>query len=174
MPEQIRRFGARNWNEVTLGYTEDQALAEAARCIQCKKPGCIAGLPGGHQHPGLHPGHRESRLRKAYDVLAADNVLPAICGRVCPQETQCEAVCIVGNKLEPVGIGRLERFVGDMALKNGWSLATSVKPNGHKAAMIGSGPASITCAVDLARAWGRRDHLRGAAHRRRRAQVRHP
>jgi glutamate synthase (NADPH/NADH) small chain len=152
MPEQDPAVRARNWNEVTLGYTEDQALAEAARCIQCKKPGCIAGCPVAINIPGFIQAIENRDFRKAYDVLAADNVLPAICGRVCPQETQCEAVCIVGNKLEPVGIGRLERFVGDMALKNGWSLSTSVKPNGHKAAMIGSGPASITCAVDLARA----------------------
>jgi glutamate synthase (NADPH/NADH) small chain len=152
MPEQDPAVRAHNWSEVTLGYSEDQALAEAARCIQCKKPGCIAGCPVAINIPGFIQAIENRDFRKAYDVLAADNVLPAICGRVCPQETQCEAVCIVGNKLEPVGIGRLERFVGDMALQNGWSLATSIKRNGHKAAMIGSGPASITCAVDLARA----------------------
>jgi len=91
-----------------------------------QKAGCIAGCPVAINIPGFIQAIENRDFRKAYDVLAADNVLPAICGRVCPQETQCEAVCIVGNKLEPVGIGRLERFVGDMALKNGWSLATSV------------------------------------------------
>ena len=152
MPEQEPAVRARNWNEVTLGYTEDQALGEAARCIQCKNPGCIAGCPVAINIPGFIQAIENRDFRKAYDVLAADNVLPAICGRVCPQETQCEAVCIVGKKLEPVAIGRLERFVGDLALRNGWSQAVPIRRNGHKAAMIGSGPASITCAVDLARA----------------------
>ena len=152
MPEQPAAVRAHNWSEVTLGYTEEQAVGEAARCIQCKNPGCIAGCPVAINIPGFIQAIEERNFRKAYDVMAADNVLPAICGRVCPQETQCEALCIVGKKLEPVGIGRLERFVGDMALKNGWSQATPTKLNGHKAAMIGSGPASITCAVDLARA----------------------
>jgi glutamate synthase (NADPH) small chain len=152
MPEQPPAVRAHNWSEVTLGYTEEQALAEAARCIQCKKPGCIAGCPVAINIPGFIQAIEERDFRRAYDVLSTDNVLPAICGRVCPQESQCESVCIVGNKLESVGIGRLERFVGDLALKNGWSKRTPPKLNGHKAAMIGSGPASITCAVDLARA----------------------
>jgi len=92
----------------------------------------------------------ERDYRKAYTVLKQDNLLPAVCGRVCPQETQCEAYCLVGNKLEPVAIGRLERFIGDLALKEGWaSEPVTITPNGHKAAMIGSGPASITCARTL-------------------------
>jgi glutamate synthase (NADPH/NADH) small chain len=153
MPEQAPAVRARNWSEVSLGYSEAQAVAEAARCLQCKKPGCVAGCPVAINIPGFIAAIEDGDFRRAYEVLAKDNVLPAICGRVCPQESQCEAQCVVGNKLEPVAIGRLERFVGDLALKNGWNKTTpSTRKTGKRAAMIGSGPASVTCAVDLARA----------------------
>ncbi len=154
MPEQEPAVRARNWGEVSLGYGEEQARAEAARCLQCKKPGCVSGCPVAINIPGFIEAIEAGEFRRAYEVLSKDNVLPAICGRVCPQESQCESQCIVGNKLEPVGIGRLERFVGDLALKNGWNKAsnTEIKKTGKRAAMIGSGPASVTCAVDLARA----------------------
>jgi len=116
-----------------------------------QESGLHRGVPGGHQYPGVIQRSRTADFRKATTFLAATTSCPPSCGRVCPQETQCEAVVHRGQQLEPVGIGRLERFVGDLALKNGWSQAAPIKKNGHKAAMIGSGPASITCAVDLAR-----------------------
>jgi len=153
IPEQKPEVRVTNFSEVSLGYTEDQALAEAARCIHCKKPTCIAGCPVEINIPAFIKAVEERRYREAYEIIKQDNILPAICGRVCPQESQCELTCVVGHKLESVGIGRLERFVGDMALKEGWAeVKEEIKPSGHKAAMIGSGPASITCAVDLARA----------------------
>jgi glutamate synthase (NADPH/NADH) small chain len=153
MAEQDPQERRHNFNEVALGYTEEQAVAEANRCIMCKKPTCIAGCPVEIDIPGFIEAICEHNYRKAYDVMKQDNILPAICGRVCPQETQCEATCVVGHKLEPVGIGRLERFVGDQALQHGWAeVHEKIKTNGKRAAMIGSGPASITCAVDLARA----------------------
>jgi glutamate synthase (NADPH/NADH) small chain len=153
MPEQDPAVRAKNFEEVALGYTEEHALAEAQRCLQCKKPCCIVGCPVEIDIPAFIQAIEDRSYRKAYDILRQDNILPAICGRVCPQETQCEAVCVVSNKLEPVAIGRLERFVGDLALKHGWGADDAkVTLSGHKAAMIGSGPASITCAADLARA----------------------
>ncbi len=152
MPEQDPKVRAHNFEEVALGYTEEQAVAEAERCIMCRKPTCIAGCPVEIDIPEFIQAITERNFRRAYDVLKQDNLLPAVCGRVCPQETQCEQTCVVGHKLEAVAIGRLERFVGDVALKNGWRDKVDITSNGHKAAMIGSGPASITCAADLARA----------------------
>jgi glutamate synthase (NADPH/NADH) small chain len=153
IPEQDPKERVTNFNEVALGYSEEQALAEAVRCIHCKKPTCIIGCPVEINIPAFIKAIEERRYREAYKIIMQDNIMPAICGRVCPQETQCELTCVVSHKLEPVGIGRLERFVGDLALKEGWGdVKEEIKPNGHKAAMIGSGPASITCAVDLARA----------------------
>ncbi len=152
MPEQDPIERAKNFSEVALGYTEEMALAEADRCIMCKKPTCILGCPVEIDIPEFIQQILNHDYKRAYEVIKMDNILPAICGRVCPQETQCEETCVVGHKLEPVAIGRLERFVGDKALKHGWRDKVDIKPNGHKAAMIGSGPASITCAADLARA----------------------
>jgi len=153
IPEQDPHVRVTNFSEVALGYTEDQALAEAARCIHCKKPTCIVGCPVEINIPAFIKAIEERDYRRSYEIIKQDNILPAICGRVCPQESQCEATCVVGHKLEPVGIGRLERFVGDLALKEGWgNVQEEIKPLGRKAAMIGSGPASVTCAVDLARA----------------------
>jgi glutamate synthase (NADPH/NADH) small chain len=153
IPEQDPRERVTNFNEVALGYSEEMAIAEAQRCIMCKKPTCIAGCPVEIDIPGFIEAIGEKQYRKAYDIMKQDNILPAICGRVCPQETQCEEVCVVSHKLEPVGIGRLERWIGDVAVREGWNRETeNITRNGHKAAMVGSGPASITCAVDLARA----------------------
>ena len=111
---------AKNFAEVALGYTEEQALAEAERCIMCKKPTCIAGCPVEIDIPEFIQADPRARLPAGLRGDQEDNILPAICGRVCPQETQCEQTCVVGHKLEPVAIGRLERFVGDMALQEGW------------------------------------------------------
>lgn len=153
MPEQDPKERVKNFDEVALGYSEEQALLEADRCLQCKKPTCIAGCPVEIDIPGFIQAICDREYRNAYQILSLTNLLPAVCGRVCPQETQCEAACVVGNKLEPVAIGRLERFVGDLALKEGWNNDTpALEPTGPKAAMIGSGPASLTCAADLARA----------------------
>jgi glutamate synthase (NADPH) small chain len=152
MPEQDPRRRARNFEEVSLGYSAEMANAEADRCIQCKKPTCISGCPVEIDIPSFIQAICDRDYKKSYEILKQDNLLPAVCGRVCPQETQCEAACVVGQKLEAVAIGRLERFVGDLALKQGWAEEITIKRNGHKAAMIGSGPASITCAADLARA----------------------
>jgi glutamate synthase (NADPH) small chain len=153
MPEQDPQRRRANFEEVALGYEEQMALAEAERCIQCKKPTCIAGCPVEIDIPSFIQAIEARQYRKAYDIIKEDNVLPAICGRVCPQETQCEDACAISVKLEAVGIGRLERFIGDMALANGWGESEQpAEPNGLKVAMVGSGPASITCAVDLARA----------------------
>jgi glutamate synthase (NADPH/NADH) small chain len=153
IPEQDPKERVTNFNEVALGYAEEQALAEAVRCIHCKKPTCIVGCPVEINIPAFIKAIEDRKYREAYDIIKQDNILPAICGRVCPQESQCELTCVVSHKLEPVGIGRLERFIGDMALREGWGdVKEDIKVSGHKAAMIGSGPASITCAVDLARA----------------------
>jgi glutamate synthase (NADPH/NADH) small chain len=153
MPEQDPAARAKNFDEVALGYSEEMAVAEAGRCIECKEPCCIAGCPVEIDIPAFIKAVEERDYRKSYDILRQDNILPAICGRVCPQETQCEAVCTIGNKLQPVAIGRIERFVGDLALKHGWGGGDAApRPSGKRAAMIGSGPASITCAADLARA----------------------
>jgi glutamate synthase (NADPH) small chain len=152
MPEQEPLVRAKNFNEVALGYTEEMAIAEADRCLQCKEPTCIEGCPVEINIPAFIQAISDRDFHKAFEVLKQDNLLPAVCGRVCPQETQCEAVCVVSHKLESVAIGRLERFVGDRALKEGWTDTVEITRNGHKAAMIGSGPASLTCAADLARA----------------------
>jgi glutamate synthase (NADPH/NADH) small chain len=153
IPEQDPHERVKNFSEVALGYTEEQALAEAERCIECEKPTCIPGCPVEIDIPGFIQAILKKEYRRAYEIIKQDNILPAICGRVCPQETQCELTCVVGHKLDPTGIGRLERFIGDLALKEGWGETDKpAAPTGKKAAMVGSGPASITCAVDLARA----------------------
>ena len=152
IPEQPADERRHNFKEVALGYTEEQALAEAERCLHCKNPKCIEGCPVEIDIPAFITRIAEHDYRGAYDVLKRTNVLPAVCGRVCPQEVQCEKTCIVGKKLEPVGIGRLERFAADQAMKHGWQDRIEIKPLDVRAAIVGSGPAGLTCAADLARA----------------------
>ncbi len=152
MPEQDPIVRSKNFDEVALGYTVDMALAEADRCIQCKKPKCIPGCPVEIDIPGFIAALARKDLKESYWILKDANALPAICGRVCPQEVQCEVTCVLGNKLEPVAIGRLERFVADFAVGRGWDKAPDFKPAGKKAAIIGSGPAGLACAGDLIKA----------------------
>ncbi len=152
MPEQEAQVRVINFEEVAQGYTLDMALAEADRCLQCKKPRCVPGCPVEIDIPGFIAALARKDLRESYLILKSANALPAVCGRVCPQEVQCEATCIVGNKLEPVAIGRLERFVADFAVGRSWEEAPKVKPAGKKAAIIGSGPAGLACAGDLVKA----------------------
>jgi homotetrameric NADPH-dependent glutamate synthase len=149
MPEQPAAVRAHNFEEVALGFALDQALVEADRCLECKKPRCVPGCPVGIDIPGFIRAISRHDMREAYRVLKSANALPAVCGRVCPQESQCEATCVVGNKLQPVAVGRLERFVADFAVGRGWEEASPVAPCGKKAAIIGSGPAGLACAGDL-------------------------
>lgn len=143
---------AKNFEEVNCGYDLDMAKLEAERCLFCKKPFCIQGCPVAIDIPGFIKGIVEGDMLSAYQVLRASNPLPAVCGRVCPQETQCEEKCVVGKKGAPVAIGHLERFVGDWAIENVAKENEKIVLNGKKAAIIGSGPAGISCANDLARA----------------------
>ena len=152
MPEQAPAVRARNFEEVARGYGLAEALREADRCLECKKPRCVAGCPVGVNIPAFIRAIARQDLRQAYEILRQDNPLPAVCGRVCPQESQCEARCIVGVKGEPVCVGRLERFAADAAMAHGAAEAPAVTPSGRRAAIIGSGPAGIACAADLARA----------------------
>jgi len=151
MPRQDSEVRRHNFNEVALGFSLEQAQMEAARCLQCKKPICISGCPVAVQIPDFISALQEGDLPRAVEILKRDNNLPAICGRVCPQETQCEAVCVMGKKYEPVAIGRLERFVADWALAHQDALPQSPLPTGLRIAVIGAGPAGLTCAADLAR-----------------------
>jgi glutamate synthase (NADPH) small chain len=151
MPTQPAAERARNFNEVALGYGDQVAILEAARCLQCKRPKCVEGCPVNVNIPGFIDRLREGDMPGAVQALKADNSLPAICGRVCPQETQCEALCVVGKKHEPVAIGRLERFVADWDLGHPAPPPELPPPTGKKVAVIGCGPAGLTCAGDLAR-----------------------
>ena len=146
---QVRR---RNFDEVALGYDAAQARLESQRCLLCPEPDCIAGCPVGIDIPGFIARIGEDDVRGAYDVLARANLLPAVCGRVCPQENQCEGVCKVGETLEPVAIGRLERFVGDRAIAEGFARRPYIEPNRFRVGVVGSGPAGMACAADMARA----------------------
>jgi glutamate synthase (NADPH/NADH) small chain len=152
MPEQTAVQRITNFDEVALGYNLDMALVEADRCLQCKKPKCVPGCPVTIDIPGFITALAKKDLEESYRILKDANALPAVCGRVCPQEVQCEATCVVGNKLEPVAIGRLERFVADFAVGRGWDKAAEIQPSGKKAAIIGSGPAGLACAGDLIKA----------------------
>ncbi len=151
MPAQPADVRNGNFDEVALGYTEEQALDEAARCLHCKNKPCREGCPGGIDIPAFIARVAEKDYEGAYQVIAESSSLPAVCGRVCPQETQCEKHCVRAIKGESVGIGRLERFVADY--HNTHSKAEAVRPasNGHRVAVIGSGPAGLTCAGELAR-----------------------
>ena len=142
---------AHNFEEVCLGYDEQEAVAEAQRCLGCKKPQCVAGCPVGIDIPGFIARLKEGDAAGASAVIARDSALPAVCGRVCPQETQCEGRCILGVKGEPVAIGKLERYAADTARKQGVQPAPPQKRNGKRVAVIGAGPAGLTCAGDLAK-----------------------
>lgn len=152
MPEQDPEVRNKNFDEVAQGYTLDMAFAEAERCLRCKKPRCVSGCPVGIDIPGFIGALARKDLRESYRILKDANALPAVCGRVCPQEVQCESECVVGVKLEPVAVGRLERFVADFAVGRGWDAAPEVRSTRKKAAIIGSGPAGLACAGDLVKA----------------------
>ncbi|RJE48388.1 MULTISPECIES: NADPH-dependent glutamate synthase [unclassified Dehalobacter] len=151
MPCQDPIVRGKNFSEVALGYTVETAAEEAKRCIQCKKPKCVEGCPVGVDIPQFINKIAEGEHLEAASILKGKNTLPAICGRVCPQESQCEAQCILGVKGEPVAIGRLERFAADYEMANGTSKLGKVTPSGKKVAVIGAGPAGLTCAAELAR-----------------------
>jgi glutamate synthase (NADPH/NADH) small chain len=151
MPAQDPAVRRTNFNEVALGYTEEMAVEEAERCLQCKKPPCVAGCPVGIDIPGFVGALRDGDLEESLRILKDTNSLPAICGRVCPQETQCEVVCVLSKKAEPVAIGRLERFVADWDLARGAETQSVAEPTGKKVAVIGAGPAGLTCAASLAK-----------------------
>ncbi len=151
MPSQAPDVRNKNFLEVALGYTEEQALDEAQRCLHCKNKPCVAGCPVGIHIPDFIAKVAEGDFEGAYQIITQSSSLPAVCGRVCPQETQCEQKCVRGIKGEPVGIGRLERFVADWHNKNVCEAPRKPTPNGHKVAVIGSGPSGLTCAGDLAK-----------------------
>lgn len=158
MPEQEAKKRSKNFNEVALGYTEEQAIAEAKRCIQCKKPTCIAGCPVEIDIPVFIKLIADGKFREAAAKLKETNNLPAICGRVCPQEDQCEKVCVFVKKNDPIAIGRLERFAADWQIRSepatkrrGSGLEPRRSVSGSKVAVVGSGPAGLTCAGDLAK-----------------------
>ena len=153
MPAQDPNVRNKNFDEVALGYTEEMAIDEAKRCLNCKNPKCVSGCPVNVRIPEFITRVAEGDFDGAYEIITSTNSLPAICGRVCPQENQCEGQCVRGIKGESVGIGRLERFVADYHNAHGHQGGAPVKPepNGHKVAIVGSGPAGLTCAGDLAR-----------------------
>ena len=151
MPSQTPQVRAHNFDEVALGYSEEQALDEAQRCLNCRNFPCVQGCPVNIHIPEFIAKIREEDFEGAYQVIAADSALPAVCGRVCPQESQCEKYCVRGIKGEPVGIGRLERFVADYHNAHAEGASFVPEKNGHKVAVVGSGPAGLTCAGDLAR-----------------------
>lgn len=152
MPEQEPNIRNKNFDEVSLGYTEEMAKEEAGRCLNCKTKPCVSGCPVNVRIPEFIKLVEQGEFKQAYDVITSTNALPAVCGRVCPQESQCESKCVRGLKGEPVAIGRLERFVADWYMKN-CADVTEVAPksNGHKVCIIGAGPAGLSCAGDLAR-----------------------
>ncbi len=149
--EQDPKVRATNFSEVCLGYNEAEAIEEAQRCIGCRKPLCMEGCPVSIRIPDFIAHVKTGDIKGAYEVISEASALPSVCGRVCPQEKQCEGRCIRGIKGEAVSIGKLERFVGDTARAEGWAPTTTVEPNNHKVAVIGSGPAGLTCAGDLAK-----------------------
>jgi len=150
MPEQKPKVRAKNFDEVPLGYSSETAIKEAQRCLQCKKPGCVAGCPVEIDIPGFIQLIKEEKFTESIRHIWQKNSLPAVCGRVCPQEIQCEGLCIVGKKGEPVAIGNLERFAADWERENGTgALPPKADPTGKKVAVVGSGPAGLTVAGDL-------------------------
>lgn len=152
MREQPAQERVKNFSEVACGYRLEDALRESERCLFCPEQPCVAGCPVGIDIPGFIRKLGEKNFRGAYEILTDTNLLPAICGRVCPQESQCEGVCTVGDTLEPVAIGRLERWVGDTAIAEGWVSIPYIEPNGFKIGIVGSGPAGMACAADMVKA----------------------
>ncbi|HHY12902.1 MAG TPA: NADPH-dependent glutamate synthase [Firmicutes bacterium] len=151
MPVQDPTARASNFEQVALGYTEKMALEEASRCLGCKKPLCVQGCPVSVNIPGFIKLIKEQKYQDAINVVKSTNNLPAVCGRVCPQEAQCESKCVLGRRGQPVAIGRLERFVADWELEHGTPEVPEVEPNGKKVAVVGAGPSGLTCAGDLAK-----------------------
>ena len=149
--EQEPKVRAKNFEEVCLGYTEEEAKEEAERCLNCRNPKCVVGCPVSIQINEFIHEVKEGNIEKAAEVIARSSALPAVCGRVCPQETQCEGVCIRGIKGEPVAIGKLERFVAAGARELGYQAGKAGEPLGKKVAVIGAGPSGLTCAGDLAK-----------------------
>ena len=151
MPEQDPQVRARNFKEVALGYTAEMAIEEANRCLGCKNPKCVEGCPVNVRIPEFIKKVQEGDFKAAYEIITSTNALPALSGRVCPQESQCECKCVRGIKGEPVAIGRLERFVADWYRENVNAMPEKTESNGIKVAVVGSGPAGMTCASDLAK-----------------------
>ncbi len=151
MPEQPAEERRKNFNEVALGYTKEDALVEASRCLSCKEPKCVEGCPVNVDIPGFIKLVCEEDFAGAIEKIKGTNALPAICGRVCPQETQCESLCVLGKKGQPVAIGRLERFCADYERQQGVKVPEIPEPSGKKVAVVGSGPAGLTAAADLAK-----------------------
>ncbi len=151
MPEQAPEERVQNFNEVAMGYTAEMAMDEAMRCLNCKHKPCISGCPVNVRIPEFIAHMQKGDFAAAYEVIRMTNALPAVCGRVCPQESQCEAKCVRGIKGEPVAIGRLERFAADYAMEHGLTEQKPAEKNGKKVAVVGSGPAGLTCAGDLAK-----------------------
>ena len=149
--EQDAKVRAANFQEVCLGYNKEEAMEEATRCINCKNAQCIKGCPVSINIPGFIEKVKEGKIEEAYQIISESSALPAVCGRVCPQESQCEGKCIRGIKGEALSIGKLERFVADYARENGIRPQGAEKKNGKKVAVIGSGPSGLTCAGDLAK-----------------------
>ena len=149
--EQDPAERAKNFLEVCLGYNEEEAREEASRCLNCKKPACVGACPVNIDIPAFIHQVKEGDIAKAYDIISESSALPAVCGRVCPQESQCEGKCVMGIKFEPVSIGKIERFVADYARENGLLPKVHAEKKNKKVAVIGSGPAGLTCAGDLAK-----------------------
>ncbi len=152
IPEQDPLVRRTNFDEVALGYTPELAMQEAERCLQCKDSPCVAGCPVNVPIPRFIKAIREGNFTEAINIIKETNLLPAVCGRVCPQENQCEKLCTLGRRFEPVGIGRLERFAADQEMRNGGTKVPIAEPrSGSRVAIIGSGPSGLTCAYDLSR-----------------------
>ena len=150
--EQDPRARVKNFAEVNCGYTLAEALNEADRCLLCPDPACVAGCPVNIEIADFIREISAKNFRGAYDIITNSNLLAAVCGRVCPQETQCEGVCVIGETLEPVAIGRLERWLGDLAIAEHWTNIPYIEPNGFRIGIVGSGPAGMACAADMAKA----------------------
>jgi glutamate synthase (NADPH/NADH) small chain len=152
MPIQDAAERIRNFDEVTFGYSEEDALREAGRCLVCPKAKCTEACPVSIDIATFIEQISDGDFRGAWLTITDANLMPAVCGRVCPQEDQCEGVCVIGKKLEPVAIGRLERYLGDRAIREGWTAEPDIEPNGKRVGIVGSGPAGIACAADMAKA----------------------